>query len=114
DAWIKYYRPDENSPNASISYYTKGAVLAFLLDAKIRKATAGAKSLDDVMREAYKQYAGEHGYTQEQFRAVVEQVAGTTLASFWASAVEGVGELDYAEALGALGLRFKRPDPPRP
>ena len=53
DAWIKFYRPDENSPNASISYYTKGAVLAFLLDAKIRRATAGAKSLDDVMRAAF-------------------------------------------------------------
>ena len=34
DAWIKYYRPDENSPNVSISYYTKGAVLGFLLDAQ--------------------------------------------------------------------------------
>ena len=53
DAWIKYYRPDENSPNTSVSYYTKGAVLGFLLDAKIRKATGGAKSLDDVMRAAY-------------------------------------------------------------
>ena len=42
DAWIKYYRPDENSDNTSISYYTKGAVLGFLLDAKIRKATAGS------------------------------------------------------------------------
>ena len=39
DAWIKYYRPDENSPNSSVSYYTKGAVLGFVLDAKIRKAT---------------------------------------------------------------------------
>ena len=58
DAWIKYYRPDENSPNASVSYYTKGAVLAFLLDAKIRRATAGAKSLDDVMRAAFQKYSG--------------------------------------------------------
>ena len=50
DAWIKYYRPDENSANTSISYYTKGAVVGFLLDAKIRKATSGARGLDDVMR----------------------------------------------------------------
>ena len=43
DAWIKFYRPDENTPNASVSYYTKGAVLAFLLDAKIRQGHRGRK-----------------------------------------------------------------------
>ena len=50
DAWIKYYRPDENTPNTAISYYVKGAVIGFLLDAHIRRLTDGAKSLDDVMR----------------------------------------------------------------
>ncbi len=50
DAWIKYYRADENTPNTAISYYVKGAVIGFLLDANIRRLTAGAKSLDDVMR----------------------------------------------------------------
>ena len=69
DAWIKYYRPDENSPNTSISYYTKGAVVAFLLDAKIRKATNGSQSLDDVMRAAYERYSGARGYTPDEFRA---------------------------------------------
>src|SRR5215208_7006579 len=58
DAWIKYYRPDENSNNTSISYYTKGTVIAFLLDAKIRKATNGSRSLDDVMRAAYQKFSG--------------------------------------------------------
>ena len=107
DAWIKYYRPDENTNNTSISYYTKGTVIAFLLDAKIRKATNGAKSLDDVMRVAYQKFSGPKGYTPDQFRAVAEEVAGTSLEAFWASAVEGTGELDYAEALAAYGLRFK-------
>src|SRR5882762_8416542 len=78
DAWIKYYRPDENTNNTSVSYYTKGTVIAFLLDAKIRKATSGAKSLDDVMRVAYQKFAGPKGYTPEQFRAVAEDVAGTS------------------------------------
>jgi predicted metalloprotease with PDZ domain len=109
DAWIKYYRPDENSNNTSISYYTKGTVIAFLLDAKIRKATNGAKSLDDVMRLAYEKFSGPRGYTPEQFRAVIEQVAGRNLQGFWASTVEGTSELDYAEALDAFGLRFKAP-----
>ena len=107
DAWIKYYRPDENSPNVTISYYTKGAVLAFLLDARIRKATAGARSLDDVMRAAYAKYSGPRGFTPDDFRQVAEQVAGTRLAGFWDAAVEGTAELEYAEALDTFGLRFR-------
>src|SRR5580765_4414570 len=112
DAWIKYYRPDENSNNTSISYYTKGTVIAFLLDAKIRKATNGTKSLDDVMRTAYQKFSGPKGYTPEEFRAVTEQVAGTSLKAFWDTAVESTSELDYTETLDTFGLRFKPPLPP--
>ena len=112
DAWIKYYRPDENSNNTTISYYTKGTVIAFLLDAKIRKATNGTKSLDDVMRTAYQKFSGPKGYTPEEFRAVAEQVAGTSLKAFWDTAVESTSELDYTETLDTFGLRFKPPLPP--
>ena len=111
DAWIKYYRPDENSNNTTVSYYTKGTVIAFLLDAKIRKATGGEKSLDDLMRAAYQKFSGAKGYTPDEFRSLAEQVAGTNLKPFWASAVEGTDELDYSEALEVFGLRFK-PAPP--
>ena len=63
EAWIKFYRRDENTPNTGISYYVKGAVVAFLLDARIRRATSGKKSLDDVMRLAYERYSGPRGFT---------------------------------------------------
>ena len=107
DAWIKYYRPDENSINTSISYYTKGSVVALLLDARVRKATNGARSLDDVMKAAYEKYSGMRGYTADEFRAVVEQVAGVSMKAFWDQAVTGTDELDYKEALETLGLRFR-------
>ena len=107
DAWIKYYRPDENSINTSVSYYTKGSVVGLLLDARIRKATSGAKSLDDVMKAAYEKYSGMRGYTADEFRAVAEQVAGVSLKAFWDSAVTGTDELDYKETLETLGLRFR-------
>ena len=107
DAWIKYYRPDENSANAAVSYYTKGAVIAWLLDARIRAATKGARSLDDVLRAAYQKYAGPRGFTPEDFRGVAEQVAGTSLERFWADAINGTGELEYKEALNTFGLRFR-------
>jgi len=97
-----------------VSYYSKGAVLGFVLDAKIRKATAGAKSLDDVMRAAYQKFSGSRGYTPDEFRAVAEQVAGVSLASFWDTAIEGTAEIAYSEAFDLLGLRFRPVAPPQP
>ncbi len=107
DAWIKLYRPDENTPNTAISYYTKGAVVAFLLDARIRCATDGARSLDDVMREAYAHFAGRRGFTPDEFRTLTERVAGADLGPFWRTAIEGTDELDYSEALDVFGLQFR-------
>jgi predicted metalloprotease with PDZ domain len=114
DAWIKQYRPDENSPNVTISYYTKGAVIAFLLDAKIRAATNGAKGLDEVMRAAYERYSGASGFTPDEFRQIAERVSGQQLKSFWQEAIEGTGELDYDEALNAFGLAFAPVEQPKP
>jgi predicted metalloprotease with PDZ domain len=111
DTWIKFYRPDENSPNTSISYYIKGSVVAFLLDVRIRRVSGGRRSLDDVMRAAYAKYSGNRGYTEQEFRALVEAVAGASFESFWSSALEGTGELEYADALDTLGLRFKTAEP---
>jgi predicted metalloprotease with PDZ domain len=113
DAWIKLYRPDENTPNTSISYYTKGAVIAFLLDALIRHGSRGARSLDDVMRAAHEQFSGPRGFTVQQFRGLLEDAAGRSLSKFWADAIEGTAELKYAEALDYFGLRFK-PDSAMP
>jgi predicted metalloprotease with PDZ domain len=111
DAWIKYYRPDENSGNTSVSYYTKGALLGLLLDAKVRNLTAGKRSLDDVMVAAYQKYSGERGYTSAEFRTIVEQIAGRDLSAFWASAIEGTAELDYSEVLSTFGLRLSSSGP---
>ena len=107
DAWIKHYRQDENSPNTSMSYYVKGAVVAFLLDVRIRHVSRGERSLDDVMRAAYSRYSGSRGYREPEFRALVEDIAGQSLETFWSSALDGTAELDYSEALDTLGLRFK-------
>jgi predicted metalloprotease with PDZ domain len=107
DAWIRYYRPDENSPNSSVSYYIKGQVVAFLLDAKIRRATNGAKSLDDLMRTGYGRYSGARGYTSEEFRRLASDVAGVDLSTWFADAAGSTKELDYAEALDWFGLRFR-------
>lgn len=110
DAWIKYYRRDENTPNTEISYYTKGAVVAWLLDVEIRRATGGARSLDDLMRRAYQEFSGERGFSTAQFRALASEVAGRPLDTFFAHNVDGVVELDYAPALDWFGLELGDPD----
>ena len=106
DAWIKFYRADESFVNTGISYYRKGAVVGFLLDARIRRESRGTKSLDDVMRLAFERHGGDRGYTPEELRAIVSEVAGAPLDDFFASYVDGTEELDYGPALDWLGLRF--------
>ena len=69
DAWVKFYKQNENSKNSQVSYYNKGAVAAFLLDMRIREASGGKKSLDDAMRLAYERFSGDEGYGSEDFRA---------------------------------------------
>ncbi len=112
DAWIKFYRRDENTANTAISYYVKGSVVAWLLDAKIRAATAGAKCLDDVMRLAYQRHSGARGFTAAEFQHVVSEIAGVDLTAFFQDALTTTNELDYREALDWFGLRFaeERPD----
>ncbi len=58
DAWIREYRPNENSRNTSYSYYSKGFVIAALLDAKICQTTKGKKSLDDVFKKLWSDFYG--------------------------------------------------------
>lgn len=110
DAWIKGYRPDENTNNTTISYYPKGAVIGFLLDARIRRDTNGVKTLDDGMRLALSRYAGTAGYTADQFYQVMSEVAGEDLKPFFAKAVESTDELDFSDALAYFGLRFQPAD----
>ncbi|HET7200462.1 MAG TPA: PDZ domain-containing protein, partial [Burkholderiales bacterium] len=80
DAWIKYYRPDENSPNASVSYYGKGSLVALCLDLLIRDKTRGRKSLDDVVRALWLR----HGLTgigveEDGIEHLAEEVTGLKL-----------------------------------
>lgn len=112
DAWIKGYRPDENSANTRISYYSAGAIAAFLLDAEIRRLSGGEKSLDDVMRAAYARFSGDHGYTEEEFTALASEVTGADLAPWFERIVRHPGQFDYQPALDWYGLMFEEPKEP--
>ncbi|SEM50880.1 Predicted metalloprotease, contains C-terminal PDZ domain [bacterium A37T11] len=107
DAWIKSYRPDENSANTGISYYNKGALMAAMLDLSIIKATDGQKHLDDVMKAMYAEYykKEKRGYTDQEFIAMAEKVAGISLAEIY-EAVTTAGTPDYNKYLHYAGLEL--------
>ena len=109
DAWIKYYRPDENTVNSAVSYYDKGAIVSLLLDMEIRKRSNGARSLDDVMRALYAEFFEKNrNYTPEDFQRAAEAAAGGSLDDFFRRYVRGREELDYDAALAVVGLRLDK------
>ena len=112
DVWTSGTSGVGRDPQNLLSYYVKGPVVGWLLDAKIQRATAGKKSLDDVMRLALKRYGGARGFTPEQFRQTAENVAGIDLKAAFRSWLASTEELDYAEALDWFGLQFAKNDPP--
>ncbi|GAB3651178.1 PDZ domain-containing protein [Hymenobacter agri] len=106
DAWIKYYRPNENSNNTQISYYSKGDLIGTWLDLNIAQATNGKKHLDDVMRLLYDTYylKAKRGFTDQEYQDAVATVAGRRFDSFFQNSVYGTQPIDFATALGYAGL----------
>ena len=93
--------------DSTVSYYVKGDVMGFVLDARIRKATGDRKSIDDLLRLAYRRYSGHRGFTPQQFQDAASKVAGQDLSEWFRHAAQSAEELDYREALDWFGLRFE-------
>ncbi|MCD0486736.1 peptidase M61 [Pedobacter sp. MC2016-14] len=107
DAWIKYYRPNENSSNTTVSYYSKGEVVGLLMDLEIANATKGAKSLDDVMKAMYLQCKTlKRGYTDAEFKTMVEKISGINFDDFYAKYVNGTAPVDYVKYFGYAGINI--------
>ena len=108
DAWIKYYRSNENSYNNQVSYYTKGSVIANLLDLQIIHNSKGEKNLDDVMQLLWNRYYKEkqRGFTDLEMQQAVEEIAGGNLDVFFASYINGTETPDYAKYFNYAGLKF--------
>jgi predicted metalloprotease with PDZ domain len=105
DAWVKYYRQDENTPNATVSYYTKGALVALCFDLSLRSEHSAGESasLDAVMRALWLRCkAGP--MSEADFAAALEQVSGRSWAAELAAWVHGTGELPLEDLLGRHGV----------
>ncbi len=107
DAWIKSYRPNENSYNTGISYYDKGAAVGMLLDLEIINDTKGKNSLNDVMKYMYNTYYKfkKRGYTDAEFKEGLETFAGKNLDEFYKNYIYGLTPLDYNKYLAYAGYK---------
>ncbi len=102
DAWVKYYRQDENTPNATVSYYTKGALVALCFDLTLRQE--GHTTLDAVMRAVYKRCkAGP--MSEADFAAVLQRLSGRSFAPELAQWVHGTADLPLARLLPERGVQ---------
>lgn len=108
DAWIKAYRPNENSVNTTISYYDKGAAMGMLLDLEIINDSKGKYSLDDVMKYMYDTYykIKKRGYTDQEFKLGFEKFAGKNLDDFYQKYIYGLAPIDYNKYLGYAGYKL--------
>jgi len=103
DAWIKYYRQDENTPNTTVSYYTKGALVALCLDLTLRHE--GATTLDAVMRALWKRCQGGP-MTEADLAAVLRQLGGRDFSAELANWVHGTADLPVAALLAHQGVKL--------
>lgn len=105
DAWVRYYRPDENTPNSTVSYYAKGALLAWALDLSLRSSEAQPSSLDELMRLLW-QRSGGGPISEAQILAGVAELGGPARAEELRHWVHGCDELPLPALLERLGLRW--------
>jgi predicted metalloprotease with PDZ domain len=105
DAWTKFYRQDEDAPNAIVSYYAKGAIAALALDLTIRQRTDGAASLDDVWKTLWERNGKPHvGVPEDGVEALAAEVAGIDLSEFFDLAIRGTADLPLEELLPHFGV----------
>ena len=107
ETWIKYYQPDDNSPNASTNYYVKGALVALCLDLLLRRDSS--VTLDDVMRDLWQRHGRSDTPAPEgALEASAIALSGLPLQDFFDQAIRGTGELPLAETLADFGVRAER------
>lgn len=105
DAWNKFYRPDENTPNAVVSYYAKGALAALALDLTLRRETRGSVALDDVMRTLWQRFGQSGiGVGDDDIQRLAEELSRVNLKRFFAESIHGTRDLPLKKLLAPFGV----------
>ena len=106
NAWIKLYRPDENSNNSSISYYLKGGIVFFALNILLAEKK---KSINDVLNLLWKDYKEnpQRGVEAEQVYKMVEEVGGADIRAKFEIMTSTTEEIDLESICAKAGLKFE-------
>lgn len=105
--WTKFYQQDENAPNAIISYYTKGSLIALALDLTIRQQTGGKRSLDDILLYLWQHFGQTRtGIEDGEIEAVCAQVSGLNLDDFFDQYLFGTEDIDFQALFADFGVDF--------
>ena len=113
-AWNKFYKQDENSPNAIVSYYQKGALAALCLDLAIRSKSSGRHTLDSVMQQHYRDWLDtRQGIPEKQWQARCQAFTGLDLEDFFQTTLYTTADLPLAELLATIGIGLQWQAQPR-
>lgn len=106
DAWVKAYRPNENSSNTSMSYYSRGSIIAALLDVMIIENSKGKKCLDHFLQALYSNFYENkgRGFTSKEFKKELESFVGKNLDEFYAKYIDGTEIPPYSKIFGRIGV----------
>jgi len=106
DAWIKAYRPNENSSNTTMTYYSRGQIIAAIFDVLIVDKYKGNKCLDHFMRSVYTKYAKElnRGISDQEFKMELEKFLEMDLTTFYAKYIDGTEIIPYGEYFSKVGI----------
>ncbi len=112
DAWTRFYKQDENAPNAIVSYYAKGSLVAFGLDMLLRDATNDVSSLDQLMRILWQRYGKpDIGVPEDGLEQLASELAGCDLSDFFSQTVHDTVDLPLADWFASLGIGYRlRPE----
>jgi len=107
DAWSKFYKQDENAPNAIVSYYTKGSLIALALDLKIRLATEHQNSLNDIMRTLWTEFGKiGKGIETDTVQKLVNQLTGEDFTEFFDQALYSTEDLPLQSLFESFGIKL--------
>ena len=108
DAWNKFYKQDENAPNAIVSYYAKGALVALCLDGLLREKSNGDISLDTLMRVMWNRWLNTGaGLAEDEPQQLAAKLVDENLSEFFNHALYTTNELPIAETLKQFGVSLE-------
>lgn len=109
DAWIKAYRPTENSANTSMTYYSRGTILGAVFDAMIIANSKGKQGLNHFMKHLLQKFYIEmnRGFTEVEFKSELEKFVGKNLDDFFKNYIHGTEIIPYAEIFDKIGVSVK-------